>query len=69
MFTKSQIDVSGFSIKDDKDGKNKIIHLTWVLKIHDNSEWSVNKLKYWDKLSLVKRKNKHNLYYKNQNGH
>lgn len=45
MFTKSQIDVSGFSIKDDKDGKNKIIHLTWVLKIHDNSEWFVNKLK------------------------
>lgn len=57
MFTKSQIDVSGFSIKDDKDGKNKIIHLTWVLK-NPWQLWMIREQikKYWDKLSLVKRK-------------
>lgn len=57
MFTKSQIDLSGFSIRDDKDNKNKIINLTWVLK-NPWQLWMIHEQmkKYWNKLNLIKRK-------------
>lgn len=56
IFTKLQIEVNGFSIKDDKDNKYKIINLTWTLK----NPWQIGMVreqikKYWDKINLIKR--------------
>jgi len=56
IFTKLQIEVNSFSIKDDKDDKTKIINLTRTLKTPWQI-WMVREQikKYWHKLSLIKR--------------
>ncbi|HOG14984.1 MAG TPA: RelA/SpoT family protein [Candidatus Absconditabacterales bacterium] len=56
IFTKLQIEVNSFSIKDDKDDKTKIINLTRTLKTPGQIGMVREQIKkYGHKLSLIKR--------------